>query len=530
MAVQLDVVLVNPFSRNRVYQSLGLRLSAIENPVWAGLIATYCRLHDLNVEIIDAEALEMSATEVATQIVYLKPKLVVVVVYGHQPSASTQVMTGASEVCSSIKQRRAEQPILLLGGHVAALPERTLCEEQVDFVATGEGLHTVVELVQALSTPNPDVTKVRGLCLRQNEIFIKTEEIPLLGNLDENLPGIAWDLLPMDRYRSHNWHCLDGSERQPYAAIYTTLGCPFHCSFCCIQAPFKRPEAAAGYPTSTNSYRYWTPKHVISQIDFLVTKYGVRNLKIADEMFILNRRHVLQICDLLIQRKYNLNIWAYSRLDTIRDDMLPKLREAGFRWLALGIESGDSSVRSGIHKFISEETIYRVIEEAQRVGIHIIGNYIFGLPDDTHDTMKETLRLAVDLNCEFANFYSAMAYPGSALYHQALNAEVPLPSSWSGYSQHSYDCLPLPTRYIPAREVLAFRDYAFQHYFESDRYLNKITSIFGDSGRKTILEMTKVKLKRGLLDGSFSVPSVLFPASSETSKVQQLGQLHLISN
>jgi len=530
MSIQLDVVIINPYTRTQVYQSLGTNLSAIENPIWAGLIATYCRQSGLHVEMIDAEALGLLPHEVATQVIYLKPKLVVVVVYGHQPSASTQVMVGASRVCACIKQLRADQPILILGGHVAALPERTLSEEHVDYVATGEGVQTIVELVQALSTPNPDMTKVRGLCLKQDNKIIKTEEVPLLENLDESLPGIAWDLLPMERYRSHNWHCLDGTDRHPYAAIYTTLGCPYHCSFCCIQAPFKRPEAALGFRNSVNSYRYWTPNHIISEIDFLVSKYGVKNLKIADEMFVLNRRHVLQICDLLINRKYNLNIWAYSRLDTIKDGMLPKLREAGFRWLALGIESGDSSVRNGIHKAFSEETVYRVIEEAQKAGIYVIGNFIFGLPDDTDETMKETLRLAVELNCEFANFYSAMGYPGSALYYQALNAGVPLPASWSGYSQHSYDCLPLPTRHIPAREVLGFRDYAFQYYFNSDRYLNRITSVFGDSARKMISEMIKVPLKRGLLDGSITVPSVLLPMRSETNNHQKVGQLNLISN
>jgi len=60
----------------------------------------------------------------------------------------------------------------------------------------------------------------------------------------------------MCKYRAHNWHCLDGSPRQPYASVYTTLGCPYHCSFCCIQAPFKSGEQAAGLKMSTNSYRY----------------------------------------------------------------------------------------------------------------------------------------------------------------------------------------------------------------------------------------------------------------------------------
>src|SRR6266481_5323711 len=125
-AKKLDLVLVNPGSRRQVYQSLGNNLAAIENPVWAGLMATFCRHHELSVEIIDAEAEGLTAIDVAERIKFLNPILTAVVVYGHQPSASTQIMTAAGQVCSAIKQQAPEQNVLLLGGHVAALPKRTL--------------------------------------------------------------------------------------------------------------------------------------------------------------------------------------------------------------------------------------------------------------------------------------------------------------------------------------------------------------------------------------------------------------------
>src|SRR5919202_14762 len=153
---KLDLVLINPGSRAQVYQSLGARLTAVENPVWAGLMATFCRRKGLSVEVIDAEAEELSAAEVAGRVEDLGPVLAAVVVYGHQPSASTQVMTASGEVCTAIKRLSPERPVLLLGGHVSALPERTLREEDADFVAAGEGLHTLVGLVEALKAPAPD--------------------------------------------------------------------------------------------------------------------------------------------------------------------------------------------------------------------------------------------------------------------------------------------------------------------------------------------------------------------------------------
>ena len=76
--------------------------------------------------------------------------------------------------------------------------------------------------------------------------MLATASPPLVQNVDVEMPGVAWDLLPMDKYRAQNWHCFGNLERQPYAAIYTTLGCPYHCTFCCIQAPFKSGEKELG--------------------------------------------------------------------------------------------------------------------------------------------------------------------------------------------------------------------------------------------------------------------------------------------
>ena len=110
--------------------------------------------------------------------------------------------------------------------------------------------------------------------------------------------------------------------------------------------------------------------------------------------------------------------------------------------------------------------------------------------------MQQTLDLALELNTEFANFYSAMAYPGSPLYRQALSNGWPLPETWSGYSQHSVDTLPLPTKHLPASEVLKFRDYAFQAYFSHPSYLSYVERRFGADTLAHIKEMSGHRLER----------------------------------
>ena len=252
------------------------------------------------------------------------------VIYGFQPSASTQNMTAAGETCRALKALDPACRIMMTGTHPAALPERTLREEAIDFVCDREGPETILLTAKALKTKASSFAGIPSLWYRASDVVMSSPPGPLMDDLDGEMPGVAWDLLPMEKYRAHNWHCFEHiHQRQPYVSIHTSLGCPYKCSFCCINAPFGKP-----------SYRMWSPDTVIKESDILVNKYGVKNIKFVDEMFVLNRNHVIGICDRIIERGYDLNIWAYARVDTVKDEFLEKLNRAGFRWLALGIESG----------------------------------------------------------------------------------------------------------------------------------------------------------------------------------------------
>ena len=130
-------------------------------------------------------------------------------------------------------------------------------------------------------------------------------------------------------------------------------------------------------------------------------------------------------------------------------------------------------------KGFDQNDIAKTIGKVRAAGINVIGNFIFGLPEDNLSSMEATLDLAVELNCEFANFYVAMAYPGSQLYNDAIRKNWSLPETWNGYSQHAVTTLPLPTKYLSAAEVLRFRDEAFQVYFKNPNYLAMISRKFG---------------------------------------------------
>lgn len=495
----LDVLFVNPGGQRRIYQNLSQNLAAKEPPIWAGLLATYLRKKERTVAILDANALDLSPEEVAERVAELQPLLTVVVVYGHNPNASTFAMPGAGAVCTAIKQHEPTAQVALLGGHVAALPSRTLAEEDVDFVVGGEGAVTLDQLVGALrgNQSRPELHKVEGLWWHHENAQVQNAPAPLVRDLATEMPGMAWDLLDMTKYRAHNWHCFGRETREPYAALYTTLGCPFTCTFCCIQAPFKSGEAAAGFDPKQNSYRRFDPDHVVEQITMLWRDHGVQNIKIADELFLLDRKHVTRVCKGLAALDADLNIWAYARVDTCRDgELLELMRAAGVRWLAIGIESANERVRADVDKGYRPEAIERAIGLVRAAGIHVMGNYIFGLPEDDLESMQQTLDFSKSLNTEFANFFSAMAYPGSQLYREATEKGWPLPDSWAGYSQHSKSCLPLPTRHLSGGEVLAFRDRAFVDYFDRDEYRAMVRATFDPRTEAAIDAMLGHSLER----------------------------------
>ena len=131
--------------------------------------------------------------------------------------------------------------------------------------------------------------------------------------------------------------------------------------------------------------------------------------------------------------------------------------------------------------------------------INIISNYIFGFPDDTHETMQQTLDLALELNTEMANMYPCQALPGSPLYNTARMEGWSLPSSPEGFAFLSYECEPLRTRHLSAAQVLEFRDEAWTKYFSNPIYLQMVEKRFGSSQRENVEDMAKIKLKRKIL-------------------------------
>jgi anaerobic magnesium-protoporphyrin IX monomethyl ester cyclase len=496
---KVDVVFIHPGNLHSTYQSLANEYTAIAPPIWTGLLAENIRCAGYRAAIYDCNVEGWSREKTCAFLSKHDPELVVIMVYGHNPSASTQTMPAALRVAEDLHEFASGIPIAMGGLHPTALPRHTLNEARVDYVIKGEGALTIRGLLDYLAG-KIGIDRVPGICCRDRKGHILENDPPVPEeNLDEMYPAYSWNLLPpLSNYRAHNSHTMQyfsesrekdlSDARSPYATIYTSLGCPFKCFFCCINALFGK-----------SGIRNWSVPRVMEWIDELVLQHGVRHLRIDDELFVLQEKRVERFCELLIDRKYDLNLWAYARVDTIRPTLLKKMKLAGFNWLCLGIETAVDENRRGVNKVLQKDVL-ETVRMIQENGIYVLGNFMFGLPGDNHESMQATLDLAIQSRCEFVNFYSTVAYPGSPLYNYWIRRQPEVISTnWETFSQHSYETLPLPTEHLTPKEVLAFRDNAFNAYFSNQDYLSMIGRKFGSRAVQHIEKMLKVKLERKIL-------------------------------
>lgn len=475
---RLPVLLVNPSARTENYGDLN-SLSAIEPPLWCALLAGWIRKSGLGVDILDVEVEGLTIDQTAKRIVEVDPLLAVIVVMGNNPSvSSTPKMDAVQSLTESIKLMRFDIKVMIAGLHPSALPERTLIETNADYVCQGEGFYTITNTVAALKE-RYSPAGVPGLWLYHRGGMVRPKKASLMS--PSLMSTAAWDLLPMTKYRAHNWHCLGHLYDRSYGVIATSFGCPFGCTYCPIHSLYDGDRTIRHRPLFD----------VLKEIDFLVAQ-GILNIKIWDEMFAFSEKEVLPFCDALIERNYGLNIWAYARVNTVTSKMLERMKKAGINWLCYGFESAAEKVRKGVGKRTSTIEMTNAVYWTRQAGINILANYLLGLPDDTMETMELSMREAQAANFEWLNVYCAAPMPGSQLYEKA----PALPDAWADYGQYSPRFRPLPTKTLSGREVLAFRDRAFQEYFNREEYLMMISEKFGKQAREHVLEMLKLEVKR----------------------------------
>lgn len=444
------VLLITPNSKKTNYGLTSHDFSAIQPNIYMNILeSSYNNIKKIRCESIHMEADGYSYEMLIDYIHKNKPDEIGVICSGSNPSASTMTMVGAIELCKVIKSNFPNQKTFIWGGHPTVLPERTKNETGVDRVIIGDDF----------------------------------------GCEPCDIPMVNWDKIDPFKYKAHNWHCFgdDIDSRSPYAVIWTTLGCPYQCEFCCINNVFEK-----------RIYKMRNMKDVIAEVDYLVNKYGIKHLKIMDELFVSNNHKRLnEFCDAMIDRQYNLNMWAFARTDTVNPKILDKLKKAGINWLAYGFESISQKAVDNQHKGSKVSEYEKVIKWTKDAGINIIADFIAGFWEDDYDTLQANYDFMCKMNFEFINLYPLFIYPGTPLYTKYLkNGWREEPKNWAEYSLYGYDCFPAKTKYLTEAQLLKWRDDKYIEYYKRPEYLSMIKDKFGDKTMEHVSNMADMHLKR----------------------------------
>lgn len=382
------ILLITPPYHCRIVEAAG-----VWPPLGFVYIAGSLREAGHEVEVMDAMGLSLSMEQIKEKVADFKPDIVGTTAYTSSIDSALEVLKAVKEVETSI--------ITVIGGVHAHFMYRDVLANnpQVDFVVRGEGEVTLPELVKAIEADS-DLRKVDGVIFMRDGKLMKNPDRLFIPDLDSLTP--AWDLLDWTKYT------LFVSPGSRVGAIDSSRGCPFTCTFC-SQCRFWK-----------ETYRERRPENFVNDIEYLRRTYGVDTFLLTDEYATRNRDRWEEILDLLIERDLGVHLLFETRVsDIIRDaDIMWKYKEAGAWHIYVGVEATRQQTLNHFRKDIRCEESYQAIKLINDEGMISECSFILGMPDETSEKIKETVKLALHYNADFAHFLMVAPWPYAELYKE----------------------------------------------------------------------------------------------------------------
>ena len=290
--------------------------------------------------------------------------------------------------------------VVVGGPHASFMAEEILGSGSADFVVRGEGEHTMLELVKTLSEGG-SLKEIKGLSHTFNREVIHNPERTYSDDLD-TLPFPARHLLDMDKYRTSKL------GTRSITSILTSRGCPYQCSFC------------ASSKLAGTFWRARSVESIVEEIQFVKDTYGYRAFAFVDDNFTLNPQRVIDLCQEICKRGWDVHWWCFSRVDTIvnNPEMVSLMYEAGCRSTYIGIESRNQETLDFYNKKISADISRKAISILKENKIEMTASFIIGALNEDRDMVEDTLRFAKSLNPNTVSFTILTPYPGTDLFEQ----------------------------------------------------------------------------------------------------------------
>ncbi|HEY2664808.1 MAG TPA: hopanoid biosynthesis associated radical SAM protein HpnJ [Candidatus Binataceae bacterium] len=301
--------------------------------------------------------------------------------------------------CRTAESIKAANPhclIAFVGGHPTALPEDTLkASEAIDIAARKEFDHSMVEVAQGM-----EWTKIGGISYRKNGAIHHNPDRPVMTTEElDRLPFVTevYDK-NLDYLKYNSPYC-----QYPYVSIYTGRGCPAKCTFCLW------PQVTQGH-----RYRVRSPENVFDEVSQMKAKFPrMKELFFDDDTFTADPARARKIAQLI--KPLGIT-WSTNSRANVDYETLKILKDGGLRLFVVGYESGNAQILKNIKKGVGLERARRFTRDCRDVGILIHGTFILGLPGESHETIRETMKFAREMDCETIQVSLASPYPGTELY------------------------------------------------------------------------------------------------------------------
>ena len=374
-------------------------LEIVHPPMGLAYIAGYLEKHGVSVDIVDGNAHQMTAPEIAAAVKAKQPKLVGI-------NSTTPARFDCIEICRAIREACPAVMLIVGGNQASTFPELTLQEVPwADCAVILEGEVTVLELQAIADQPNRDLSKVSGIAYRgPNGDVLRTAPRPLVKDLDDfGLP--ARHLLPMEKYRENFY---SGHGIQKFTNVFIQRGCPYECIFC--DAPVMHGRGL----------RKRSVDMVLKELEDVYHKHGVRHIFFFDDTFTLTRERVMELCQGIIDRGLKLTWKTETRVDLVDPELLAKMKEAGCISISFGIESGSDRVLKVIKKAHDIATARKAIQMCKAAGIGVTIYIIIGFLGDDLASVRETIEFARTSGADYALFSRMIPLPGTKLFEQMV--------------------------------------------------------------------------------------------------------------
>ena len=423
----------------------------IYNPIWLAYACAYLKKNNMEAKLYDSCAEQTNLDETIKIIKNYNPQLIVL-------DTSTPSINEDVHCAEEIKKIMPNVHICLVGTHPSVLTEEVLnMSTSIDSIARHEYDATIVDLAKAISE-NRDFSTVNGISYRKNGHIIHNPDRAYIENLDE-FPFVSEIY---KKYLNINSYFFSAATL-PMVMIMTGRGCPSRCFFCVY------PQTFHGH-----KYRLRSSANVVAEFEWIVNNLPeVKSIGIEDDTFTANPERAKEICRMLIKKGIHKKVkwWANTRVHTDLE-LMKLMKKAGCRLIIPGFESGSQEILNNIKKGTKIEQAIEYMKNAKKAKLLVHGCFMVGNKGETRETMEQTLKFAMKLNPDSAQFFPLIPYPGTQAFDWAKENGYIKTYDYSKWLKEdgNHECvLNLPE--ISSEELVEFCDYARRKFYLRPRYL-----------------------------------------------------------